>query len=202
MAQNTSINSGSGTAGQLLTSNGNAAPSFQSINVGGWVKLGTYTATTTSVDMTSVMDSSIYQSYKMIVSSLQVASAANIGLYFSTDNGGTWDSSAVYADASRQYPLEASATGVAVAATGLTYFHIMSSLAATSKSYILMNIHPIDSNGAYMNGYGVYKFNTDSKYAYIRYTGRWVTATTANAIQLFSGADLSGTVVELYGNVK
>jgi len=192
----------SGLVGQLLTSNGNAAPTFQSVDAGGWVKLGTYTAASTSVDMTSVMDSSLYQSYKMIISSLQVSSSANLGLYFSTDNGATWDTSSVYADASRQYPLEASATGVAVAASGLGYFHILSNLAASSKSYILMNIHPIDSKGAYMNGYGVFKYNTDSKYAYIRYAGRWVTTTTANAIQLFSGSDISGTVVELYGNVK
>jgi hypothetical protein len=91
---------GVGTSGHVLTSNGaGAAPTFQAAAGGGGGGGWSYVSTTTLSSDASVAFTSLEanSTYKVIFSSLIPASASNLYMYASTDNGST------YASADYQY---------------------------------------------------------------------------------------------------
>ena len=85
-------NIGTGSAGQVLTSNGTSLPSFQAAPSGAMVLLHTITFnnTATNYDLTSYVTG--YDTYKFIGSAVTNATGVNplIGLQFSTNGGSTW----------------------------------------------------------------------------------------------------------------
>jgi len=85
-------NIGTGSAGQVLTSNGTSLPSFQTAQSGAMVLLHTITFnnTASSYDITPYL-SSTYKTYKFIATEVQnigLGSGANLSIRVST-NGGT-----------------------------------------------------------------------------------------------------------------
>ena len=87
-----------GTAGQVLTSGGaGVAPTMQDAAAGGaWNLIASATASAvTSVDFTSGIDST-YDTYKLILSGVNLSTTATPFVRFSTDGGSTWDATTKY----------------------------------------------------------------------------------------------------------
>lgn len=89
-----------GTAGHVLTSNGaGAAPTFQAAAGGSgggqWEYVSTHTAAGSSPNL-DITGLSLGARYKIVVDNLRVATADEIRLRFSVDNGSTFDAGANY----------------------------------------------------------------------------------------------------------
>lgn len=91
---------GTGTSGQVLTSNGaGALPTWQDVPGGGIVPNLVYitsqtASSSTNLDFTGL--SSTYKGYRFYIEALTVNSGAISGIRCSTNNGSTYDSSSVY----------------------------------------------------------------------------------------------------------
>jgi hypothetical protein len=137
-----SINSGTGTSGYVLQSQGASSPP-QFVNndsVGGLALLSTQTAnnSATSVAFQSVI-SSTYNSYCVIAYNITVAtSAANLLLEYSIDNS-TWDTtSGHYAWVATAATVTSSPSFASTGASSATAITIMASLnTATNASFVL-----------------------------------------------------------------
>ena len=84
-------NIGTGSAGQVLTSNGTSLPSFQAAPSGAMVLLHTITFNNTAANYDITPYVTGYDIYKFFISNLPTVTANAIaGLQFSTNGGSTW----------------------------------------------------------------------------------------------------------------
>ncbi len=204
MGQNSSINSGSTSPGNnLLVCNGVAPPSFQNLGVGGMRKLATYTANNTSlnIDMTSVLDSSLYVAY--VIEAFNVSLATNTALLrmtVSQNNGGAWGSANYLSTTSFYQLTSAPASNVGSGSTTLG----MTILTATDSSGIASfrtYVQPNSAGYLTMSSKAIFKSSALTAYATLLTCGTYnPTGAIPNALRLqsSSGNINTGTFV-LYG---
>lgn len=190
-------NIGTGSAGQVLTSNGTGLPSFQAAQSGAIILLGTinFNNTANSYNLTSYF-SATYQTYKLIFTAVEATTNSDVRLRVSTDGGSTFITSGY--------------TGyVSVAAANATF-----GFPVTDSAYLV----PLNGNAGQIccaetliSGYGTNKgivvknscaasIGSNSP---IYLSTTFIGGITVNGIQMFgSGSNYPSGQVSIYGIVQ
>jgi len=188
-----------GTADQVLTSNGaGALPTFQDAGGGGnWVLIDEETASTSaSVEFTDL--SSDYSNFYVAINNVIPASASDLYLQVSQDNGTNWRTSGY---ASRLASITTVASGSTPSA-GIGLAGNSTSLAAGSPIFVSCFINsPVSSSyytGASSHGY--FKLNGSNAKALTIGGGYYGTAEANTAIRfIMSTGNITSGLFSLYG---
>lgn len=189
-----SLNTALGTTGQILKHNGTGnAPSFTS-TYGTLKYLNTYTCSAdTSKTITSVMDSSLYYAYRLILKDMTSSSGSpGLRLTCSSNNGSTWgttynQSTETCTEAST--PVVSQSQGVSVGVmTILTLSSTTSGNSAKIECFATPGLFIIE--------------NTNTATNQLRLSAGYSTTTSVNALKFdVSTSSMNGTI-EIYGYLK